>query len=146
MFDVFVENPAMVMVVAGAFFIAFVVFTLWGRIDPRFRGQSFLYASVSWGVYALWEAFLVGKGMNIRVDLFFIYPLLLIASIIACLRSYRWKKPPAIGSKKERSGRYGWWKWFLLFLLGVIFGPVVFIIVLMIVFMMNDDVSDNSDI
>ena len=43
-----------------------------------------------------------------------------------------------IASKKERSGHNGWWKWFLL---GIIFGPVVFIIVFMM-----DDVSDNNDI
>lgn len=90
----FVENPGAVAVVAGAFSMAFVFFTLLGRMYRRFRGRPFLAAAALWVLYAFWEWFCQGKGWNIRIDLLLIYPTLLAASIAACLLSYRWKQPP----------------------------------------------------
>jgi hypothetical protein len=37
-----------------------------------------LVATGAWGVFAAWEWYAKAKGWNIRVDLFMIYPVLII--------------------------------------------------------------------
>ncbi len=47
-------------------------------------GAYFLpFASVLWFFYYIWETSLVGSGMNIRIDLFIIYPILFIMTIVS---------------------------------------------------------------
>ena len=43
--------------------------------------KSLLMASVVWTLYALWEASLAGRGMNIRCDMLIIYPILIVVSV-----------------------------------------------------------------
>jgi hypothetical protein len=92
--DFFVENPKGVVLVAGAFLLAFGVVTLMERYYRKLRSWPLLGAAVLWGLYALWEWYCQGKGWNIRIDLLLIYPGLFLASLGACLLIWRWKWPP----------------------------------------------------
>lgn len=90
--DFFVWHPGRVAVVAGAFLLAFIACAVLERINRRFRSWPLFAAAALWGLYALWEWLALEKRWNIRVDLFLIYPLLLVASITALVLSYRWKQ------------------------------------------------------
>jgi hypothetical protein len=91
--DFFVWNPGRIAVVAGAFLVAFLGVRLLQRANGRFRSTPLLVTAALWGLYALWEWRAMELGLDIRVDLLVIYPVLLIVSVAALLLAYRWRRP-----------------------------------------------------
>ena len=95
--DFFVWHPGRVAVVAAAFGLAAAMLALLGRSSPRVRGWPMFAAAALWGLYALWEGLALEKRWNIRVDLFLIYPVLLVVSVAAPFLSFRWRQPGKSG-------------------------------------------------
>ncbi len=46
----------------------------------RFTSWPLLIAAAAWGSFAVWEWYAKAKGWNIRLDLFLIYPVLIIVT------------------------------------------------------------------
>jgi hypothetical protein len=79
--DFFVMHPIRAWIVAGAWFAV----CAWVIIRRRAlaAGWSSLLAGVAWMAYGFWEWYAKLKGYNIRVDLFMIYPVLGVVSLLA---------------------------------------------------------------
>ncbi len=89
--DLFVHAPANILVVAGFFFLAHVVF-------KRFSGSQdapLLVPAVCWAVYAAWEAAMMKWGPQtiapgeIRFDLIVIWPILLVLTVWFAIQAWR---------------------------------------------------------
>lgn len=80
-FNVFVANPALIALIAGLFFGAFLLIrnTEWARTR---RINTLLIPATVWLLWAIWEwgVMTFSPEANIRVDLLIIIPLALIAS------------------------------------------------------------------
>jgi hypothetical protein len=74
----FVAHPERIIAVATALFVMFGVL---GFSRGRWP-WPLLWATGLWAAFAIWEWF-ISQEANIRVDLFVIYPVLLIATIWA---------------------------------------------------------------
>jgi hypothetical protein len=80
----FVAHPERIIAVATALFVMFGVL---GFSRGRWP-WPLLWATGLWAAFAIWEWF-VSQEANIRVDLFLIYPVLLIATIWALWSGFR---------------------------------------------------------
>ena len=76
--DIFIANPEYSIFI-GMIFAFFSCFAHSKGVDAYFLPIT----SVLWILYSIWEMSLVESGMNIRIDLFIIYPLLFIMSILS---------------------------------------------------------------
>ena len=94
-FDFFVWHPERAGFIALVFLTAalLIVILQW-RMKGRIHSWPCLAASISWALYAAWEWYATIKRWNIRVDLFMLFPALLVVSAWAVILSYRWKSPP----------------------------------------------------
>ena len=67
-----------------AFIVAIVFSILWIFIRKKvwsFGSVPLLLAAISWGLFAAWETYVYSIKANIRIDLFIIYPWLLIITL-----------------------------------------------------------------
>ena len=105
-----VENPWPSYAIASALSLSLLLTRLRHRGRPGHTGDwALLCPIVIWGVYAVHEHSLVGKGADIRVDLLYLAPLLylsLVAGLGPWIRSLRLKNPAA-APPTHATGR-GW--------------------------------------
>jgi hypothetical protein len=82
-----VARPDLVLGVAGCFAAVAVLalLTRLHRSPVRLRAWPCFAAAALWVLLAWWEAGLVGKGYNIRVDLILLHPLLTLLSAMALI-------------------------------------------------------------
>lgn len=89
--DLFFHQPASILVVAGLFFLAHVVFK---RLSGS-KDAPLLVPAVCWAVYGAWEFAMMRWGpppnpaAEIRFDLLLIWPILLVLSIWFVIQAYR---------------------------------------------------------
>lgn len=74
-------SPERIFVVSGGFFLGYFVIRLFSRKLPFIRSWPLLIPAIAWALFTLWELYCRVQKFNIRVDLFFIYPVLIIVSI-----------------------------------------------------------------
>ena len=79
----FVWHPERIAIVAGIFFVAFIV------TQRHFRAWPFLVAAIAWAVLVPWEYYCKVQEANIRVDLLLIWPLLLIITGWSLIAGFR---------------------------------------------------------
>ena len=80
----FVAHPERIMAVATALL---VIFGVLGLTRDRWP-WPLMWATGFWAAFAIWEWF-VARAANIRVDLFLIYPVLLMTTLWALWSSLR---------------------------------------------------------
>ena len=89
--DFFITNPEYSILIGTIF-----AFLSWFSYSKGVDAYFFSITLVLWIIYYIWEISLVGSGMNIRIDLFLIYPILFIVSIASivhyCLLLEKLKK------------------------------------------------------
>ena len=71
-----------IFAVSCVFFLGYFVIRLFGRKLPSVRSRPLLIPAIAWALFAVWELFCSAQQYNIRVDLLFIYPVLIVVSII----------------------------------------------------------------
>ena len=86
----FVGKPLNVLVVALGFLALHLLLRLTALGTGR-HPRPLLWAAAAWAVYAAWEWLVKVRTpeANIRVDLLLIWPVLLIASIVALAKALR---------------------------------------------------------
>jgi len=77
----FFWKPERIFAVSCIFFLGYFVIRLFGRKLPSARSRPLLIPAIAWALFAVWELFCTVKQYNIRVDLFLIYPILIVVSI-----------------------------------------------------------------
>lgn len=77
----FVWKPERIFMVSLVFFLGYLTIYLFSRKRPAVRSYPLLISFVTWITYGVWELFCSVQQYNIRVDLLFIYPVLIIVSI-----------------------------------------------------------------
>jgi hypothetical protein len=77
----FLWKPERAFVVSCVFFLGYSAMRLLKRRFSTVRSWPLLVPAFAWMLFALWEWFCAIKKYNIRVDLFFIYPILIVASV-----------------------------------------------------------------
>ena len=77
----FVGQPGRIFVISCIFFLGYFVMRLLGRKLPSLRSWPLLVPAIAWVLFAVWELFCSAQQYDIRVDLFFIYPILIVVSI-----------------------------------------------------------------
>ena len=77
----FFWSPERIFVVSCGFFLGYFVIRLFSRKLLFIWSWPLLIPAVAWALFAVWELFSTVKQYNIRVDLFLIYPLLIVVSI-----------------------------------------------------------------
>jgi CDP-diglyceride synthetase len=75
----FVAHPDRAAAIATVLLVMFLVFRATRRVWP----WPLLWATGLWAAYAIWEWVILLQEANIRVDLFFIYPVLLVVTLWA---------------------------------------------------------------
>ena len=88
--ELFIWHPERIAIVAGLFLVGYLAL----RWSSRFRAWPLLVAAVAWGLFALAEWSAKAEGANIRVDLFFTAPLLLVVTVWALTATF-WVKSRA---------------------------------------------------
>ncbi len=78
LFNLFIQNPAWLALIAGLFFVAYLLL----RNNPLRRSRALLVPATAWLLWAVWEWGIVtfSPEANIRVDLLLIIPVVIIAS------------------------------------------------------------------
>ncbi|HWM91543.1 MAG TPA: hypothetical protein VN493_12325 [Thermoanaerobaculia bacterium] len=74
--EAFVWHPERIFLMAGVLCLLFLLLHWLRR-----RAWPVLSVAIAWGLWAPWEAYCKAGGFNIRIDLFLIGPVLLIATI-----------------------------------------------------------------
>lgn len=77
-FNVFVQNPALIALISGIFFGAYLLL----RGNTALRSRALLVPATAWLLWAVWELAitLFSPEANIRVDLLLVIPVVLIAA------------------------------------------------------------------
>ncbi len=88
MTEFFLGQPGHAGMVAFLLLVAALLFL----VVTRKISWALILLSITWVLYAMWESYCAAQKYNIRVDLLFIYPGLLIASGWALLLSI-WQLP-----------------------------------------------------
>lgn len=113
LFSLFVWHPVRIAGVSCFFLVGFFGMRLLNHKYPLFRNRLLLISGVMWALFSLYEWHCKSQRYNIRVDLFFIYPVLMSVSIGSVLvavanllLSLRKNKELEMGGV-EKSGKYG---------------------------------------
>ncbi|KND48087.1 MAG: hypothetical protein AB201_00605 [Parcubacteria bacterium C7867-006] len=82
--EIFIPHPYLALIPALVF----------GFIYFKNKNKIILWATVAWVVYAIYEELNLLKitcsgECNIRIDLFLIYPVLIVLSILAIVKSFK---------------------------------------------------------
>jgi hypothetical protein len=85
----FVWHPERIAIVACILLLAYLMLRRVGRFRPR----PILVSAVIWGAFALWEWYCKIQGYNIRIDLFLIYPVLIIVTVWSLIAGLRKRRP-----------------------------------------------------
>ena len=97
----FFWKPERIFAVSCVFLLGYFIIRLFGRRLSSVRSWPLLVPTIAWVLFAIWESFCRAQQFNIRVDLFLIYPVLIIVSIfglsvsIGSLISNLFKKQPS---------------------------------------------------
>jgi hypothetical protein len=88
--SVFVGRPLNILAVALVFLAGHLLLRLTALGAGR-HPRPLLFVAVAWALYAAWEWLVKVRTpeANIRVDLLLIWPVLLIASIVALVKALR---------------------------------------------------------
>lgn len=81
LFSLFVWHPVRIAGVSCFFLVGFFGMRLLNHKYPLFRNRLLLISGVMWALFSLYEWHCKSQRYNIRVDLFFIYPVLMSVSI-----------------------------------------------------------------
>ena len=102
MIDLLVQNPTAIAVIAGIFFVAYLVVH---RALGHAQAGWLLLPGAAWALWALWELNIVlySPEADIRVDLLAIVPLVLFVSIFGLIMLFMPHKPSA--PAKRRAGK-----------------------------------------
>ncbi len=85
--DLFVHEPFNILVVAGIFLVAHLVFK---QVSPSYEAPLIVPA-ICWAAYAGWEYAMMKwnpEALN-RVDLLLIWPILLLLTIFFTIQAFR---------------------------------------------------------
>ena len=85
----FVWHPERIAIVSGVFFLYFLGMYLLNRKHIQYQHWLLLACAVIWGLFALWEAHCLTMKYDIRVDLLFIYPVLVGFSAFSIINIFR---------------------------------------------------------
>ncbi|MCK5825800.1 MAG: hypothetical protein KAG93_02100 [Desulfuromusa sp.] len=88
--QLFVGNPQNILVISGLFFVGYFGQKLTKTTAIK-RPRLLLVTAIIWMLYAGWEELIRVNSpeTNIRVDLLILWPLLIILSVWALLRTFR---------------------------------------------------------
>ncbi len=78
----FVGHPERMVLVSVLFAGYFFMMALLHREYPLFHNRQLLVCSAIWLLLAIWEDYCQLREYNIRVDALFVYPAILIVSIV----------------------------------------------------------------
>ena len=83
----FVQNPAGIFLVAGLFFMAFLLLRKTNAVS---HPKLLLWPATAWAIWAIWEFMVLhfSPEANIRVDLLLIIPVVLIATAYGIIRLF----------------------------------------------------------
>ena len=81
----FISHPGRIAVVAVLFGALFLML---GSFRD-YWSWSLLWSTGFWASFAIWEWIILLQGANIRVDLFLIYPVLLVISVWSLIDTFR---------------------------------------------------------
>lgn len=92
--NLFVNNPAMIFLVAGLFFAGYLIPRRSSRLH---RAKWLLWPAIAWGLWSVWELAIVvfSPEADIRIDLLLIIPLVLIVSVAGIIMFFMPRKPTA---------------------------------------------------
>lgn len=79
---VFAGRPERILAMAGIFFLEYVIAFLLGRKIKSVMSKPLLIIALFWMSVAVWEIFCIAQGAMIRIDVFFIYPVLFAVSFL----------------------------------------------------------------
>lgn len=85
--DLFVGKPELILAVSGIFFFAYFLIRLLGRKLPSMLAWPLLMPAIAWTLFAVWEMYCTLQQYNIRVDLFLIYPFLIVVTFLGFIVS-----------------------------------------------------------
>jgi hypothetical protein len=78
----FVGHPERMALASVLFAGCFYMMTLLHREYPLFHNRQLLVCSAIWLLLAIWEGYCQLREYNIRVDALFVYPAIMIVSIV----------------------------------------------------------------
>jgi hypothetical protein len=93
-FRIFVEHPERSALVAGIFFVLWLLFRNRGAGSNTWRDRGLLIPATAWSLYAIYE-FVVNWATpeaDIRVDMLLIVPILLVATIAGIVLAVPWPR------------------------------------------------------
>jgi len=79
--ELFLGKPGRILIVSCGFFLGYLIMCLYGRKLPSVRCWPLLIPAIAWGLFAIWEWYCTVNKYDIRIDLFLIYPVLIIISV-----------------------------------------------------------------
>lgn len=79
---VFASMVDLVFLVSGIFLLEYTIVLLLRRKLKYVLSWPLLAVAIGWLLAAVWELYCQGQGYSIRLDVFFIYPILIIASLL----------------------------------------------------------------
>ena len=83
----FTFHPERTVAVSLVFFLCYLGAFFGHRKFLSLRSLPILICAVMWALFTIWEIHCEAIGANIRADLFFIAPVLIIASIVSLFLS-----------------------------------------------------------
>lgn len=82
LFYVFAGRPENVLAVSGLFLFEYIIVVLLGRKFKSVLSWPLLVVTIIWMLVGLWEIYCMEQKYSIRIDIFLIYPVLIIASFV----------------------------------------------------------------
>ena len=87
MWFVFAGNLKLIFAAVGFLLLAYLIVFLLKRKFESVLSWPLLVVAMAWMLFAMWEIFCMEQGYNIRVDALFIYPILILVSLVGFLAS-----------------------------------------------------------
>jgi hypothetical protein len=84
---VFATKPELLFAGALVFLLEYLIVFLLGRKFKSVLSWPLLLVAIAWMLVAMWEVYCAEQGYNIRVDVLFIYPILILVSLLGFLAS-----------------------------------------------------------
>lgn len=84
---IFAGRPEKIFALAGIFLLEYLILFFLGRRIISVKSWPLLAVAIAWVLVGLWEIYCFEQGHNIRVDVLFIYPILIVISLLGFFAS-----------------------------------------------------------
>jgi hypothetical protein len=93
-FTIFVEHPERSALIAGIFFVLWLLLRNRGASGNPWRDRGLLISATAWSLYAIYEFVVnwVTPEADMRIDMLVIVPILLVATIVGIVLAVPWPR------------------------------------------------------